>query len=90
MITKIYKIREFRQEAFASGYAISNNIRIKEASAKKDEFGKDFFKIMNNSYYGQMMMNEREFKHGEFFSVTKKIRGQCVKNKDYSLTRKIP
>ena len=59
MITKIHKILEFRQEAFASGYVISNNNIRKEASAKKDEFGKDFFKLMNNSCYGQMMMNER-------------------------------
>ena len=27
---------------------------------------------MNNSCYGQMMMNEREFKHGEFVRASKK------------------
>ena len=49
----------------------SSTMNKKEATAKKDEFGKDFFKLMNNSCYGQMMMNERDFKHGEFCSATK-------------------
>ena len=44
------------------------------ATAKNDEFGKDFFKLMNNSCYGQMMMNEQEFKHGDFCSATKMVK----------------
>ena len=77
---------QFRQEASASEYVILNNNRRKEATAKKDEFGKDFFELMNNSCYGQMMMNEREFKHGEFFSGTKKIRGQEVSKRKLAIS----
>ena len=42
---------------------MNNNLR-KEASKTEndDEFGKDFFKLMNNSCYGQLMMNELKFK----------------------------
>ena len=86
VVTKIHKILQFRQEAFASEYVILNNNRRKEATSKKDEFGKDFFKLMNNYCYGQMMMNEREFKHGEFFSGTKKIRGQEVSKRKLAIS----
>ena len=43
-----------------------------EAKNKNDEFGKEFFKLMNNSCYGQMMMNERDFKRGKFCRGRKK------------------
>ena len=49
VVRKIHKILQFRQEAFACEYVILNNNRRKEATTKKDEFGKDFFKLMNNS-----------------------------------------
>ena len=81
MITKIHKILEFRQEAFASGYVISNyNIR-KEASCKKDAFGKDFFKFMNNYCDGQMMMNEKRV-----LIRDKEIRGQNVSKRKIDLS----
>jgi len=41
---------------------------------------------MNNSCYGQMMMNEREFEHGEFISGTKKIRGQEVSKRKLAIS----
>ena len=46
---------------------MNNNLR-KEATNNDDEFGKDFFKLMNNSCYGQLMMNEMKFKTGKFIS----------------------
>ena len=33
-----------------------------------------------------MMMNEREFKHGEFFSGTKKIRGENVSKRKIAIS----
>ena len=86
VVTKIHKVLQFRQEAFVREYVILNNNRRKEATSKKDEFGKNFFKLMNNSCHGQMMMNEREFKHGEFFSGTKKIRGQTVSKRKLAIS----
>ena len=56
----------FKQEAFARDYVILNNNLRKEASKNDDEFGKEFFKLMNNSCYGQLMMNELKFKRGKF------------------------
>ena len=64
VIDEIHNILMFRQYPFAKKYVIlNNNIRI-EADKNKDEFGKAFFKLMNNSCFGQLMMNERKFKKG--------------------------
>ena len=41
---------------------------------------------MNNYCFGQMMMNEREFKHRDFFSGTKKIRGQTVSKRKLAMS----
>jgi hypothetical protein len=41
---------------------------------------------MNNYCFGQMMMNEGEFKHGKFFSGTKKIRGQTVSKRKLAIS----
>ena len=68
VITEIHKILEFDQVPFARDYVIMNNNLRKEATNNDDEFGKDFFKLMNNSCYGQLMMNEMKFKTGKFVS----------------------
>ena len=68
VITEIYKILEFDQVPFARNYVIMNNNLRKEATNNDDEFGKDFFKLMNNYCYGQLMMNELKFKTGKFIS----------------------
>ena len=73
VITKIHKILEFTQIPFARDYVIMNNNLRKEATNNDDEFGKDFFKLMNNSCFGQLMMNEMRFKEGKFISGYKKF-----------------
>ena len=62
VIDQIHKILRFRQEPFARAYVTLNNELRIEATKNKDEFGKAFFKLMNNSSFGQLMMNERNFK----------------------------
>ena len=64
VITEIHKIVRFKQEAFARDYVILNNNLRKEATSNNDEFGKEFFKLMNNTCYGQLIMNELKFKRG--------------------------
>ena len=36
-----------------------------------DEFGKSFYKLLNNSFFRQLMMNEKKFKAGKFASTKK-------------------
>ena len=73
VIDKIHRRLRFRQEAFASSYVILNNNERKKATEEKDVFKKDFFKLMNNSCFGQLMMRETNFKQGEFVSGTTKF-----------------
>ena len=85
VLTEIHKITRFKQEAFARDYVTLNNNLRKEATANNDEFGKEFFKLMNNSCYGQLMMNELKFKRGKFVRGYKTIyMGQKFKEENLS------
>ena len=44
-----------------------------QATKNKDEFGKAFYKLMNNSCFGQLIMNERRFKTGKFVYANTKV-----------------
>ena len=85
-LSKIHKMMSFRQEAFAREFVMINNELRKEASRREDEFGKAFYKLMNNSCFGQMMMNELEFKRGKLIYGSRKIRGGDVLNRKIALS----
>ena len=68
---------------------MNNNLR-KEATNNDDEFGKDFFKLMKYSCYGQLMMNELKIKTGKFVSGYKhyKMKGEYGKMHVYAKVQK--
>jgi hypothetical protein len=87
VIDEIHNILMFRQYPFAKKYVIlNNNIRI-EADKNKDEFGKAFFKLMNNSCFGQLMMNERKFTCAR---KMKKVSGGTIKVSERKLALSDP
>ena len=88
VIDKIHRILRFRQAPFAKEYVTLNNNQRIIASKNKDEFGKTFFKLMNNSCFGQLMMDEKRFKHGKFVSSRKKkkIRGFEVSERKLAIS----
>ena len=52
ILEKVHRVIQFNQEAWIKEYIDMNTELIKQA---KNDFGKDFFKLMKNSVFGKTM-----------------------------------
>ena len=79
MLKKVHRVIQFNQEAWLKEY-IDMNTELRKQ--EKNDFEKDFFKLMNNSVFGKTMYNVR--KHGDFKLVTTdKRRNYLVSEPNY-------
>ena len=83
ILKKVHRIIQFKREAWLKPYIDMNTELRKQA---KNDFEKDFFKLMNNSVLGNTMENVR--KHRDIKIVTTdKRRNQLVSEPNYHTTK---
>ena len=83
VLKRLYRVTQFNQKASLKAYIGMNTKLRKEA---KNEFEKDFFKLMNNAVFGKTMENVR--KHRDIKLVTTdKRRNQLVSEPNYHTTK---
>ena len=81
----MHSVVQFNEEAWLKLYIEMNTELGKEA---KNDFKKDFFKLMNNSIFGKTMENVRNYKDIKLVTTNKK-RNILVSEPDYHTTKHI-
>ena len=84
-LTMVHRIIQFDHEAWLKPYIYMNTDLRKDA---KNDFEKDFFKLMNNSAFGRTMENERNHRDIKLVS-TDKQRSILASEPNYHSSKRI-
>ena len=83
ILTKVHRVIQFNQEAWLKPSFDMNTELRKKA---KNDFEKDFFKLMNNTAFGKTMENVRKHRDIKLVTTDKK-RNQLVSEPNYHTTK---
>ena len=85
ILKKNHRVIQVSQEAWLKEYTDMNTELRKEA---KNDFEKDFFKLMNNSVFGKTMENVRKHRDVKLVTTDKR-RNQLVSEPNYHTTKMV-
>ena len=83
ILKKVHRVIQFNQETWLKPY-IDMNTELRKQS--KNDFEKDFFKLMNNAAFGKTMENVRKHRDIELVKTDKR-RNQLLSEPNYHTTK---
>ena len=83
ILKKLHRVIQFNQEAWLKEY-IDMNTELKKQA--KNDFKKDFFKLMNNFVFGKTMENVRKYRDIKLVTTDKR-KNQLVPEPNYHTTK---